>query len=390
MIDYFDITIKGEDFPEIGKSVQTLQPSGAETQSFTEVKVRVTSGAPHFNARVESRAKRMRLWGSPAAWLQGHNGIGGNDFQPLVKSSVLLVFETLKMDCPTSIKAALETGDYDVHEVHVAEQYRMPHALIGPLCDNIRQHADASLQAVPLEKGVGIRLWPNSRSRQVIMYDKHHYFMDGLLKHKRKLMGKMPKDFSRFGVGVEFDRMMSEILAQGIRIETRFKQYLNSKVIPLNRGSFWLPDSARKLHFQMVSEIPLYDLPSISVEEVLLNDENIERRTLLALWLAGRDVQRFCTSPATYYRRRADVLKTHGIDLSIPLLPNSGVAWRDVIAPSAIIEPPAWAIKSGFLYEPELWIGWQNPTQNERAWLRPEPEYKHKNCQAISSTVSQP
>ena len=77
--------------------------------------------------------------------------MGSNDFQPLVKASVLLVFETLKMDCPASIKAALETGDYDVHEVHVAEQYRMPHTLIGPLCDNIRQYADASLQAVPLE-----------------------------------------------------------------------------------------------------------------------------------------------------------------------------------------------------------------------------------------------
>lgn len=390
MIDYFDITFKGEDFPEIGKSVQTLQPSGAGTQSFTEVVVRDTAGAPHFKTQIETKAKRMRFWGSPAQWTQAHNGMGCNDFQPLVKASVLLVFKTLKTDCPASIKAALETGNYNVHEVHVAEQYRMPHALIGPMCDNIRQHADSSLQAVPLEKGIGIRLWPNSRSRQVLLYDKHHYFMDGLLKHKRKLMGKMPKDFSRIGVGMDFDRMMSEVLAQGIRIETRIKQYLNSKVMPLNRGSLWLPDTARKLHSRMVSEIPLYDLPTINVEEALLNDENIERRTLLALWLAGRDLQRFCTSPATYYRRRIDVLKTYGIDLSIPPLPNSGIAWRDVTAAGSIIEPPAWAIESGFLYEPQLWIGWHAPTQNERAWLRPEPEYRHKNCQTVSLTVPQP
>jgi hypothetical protein len=376
MIDYFDITFKGEDFPEIGKSVQTLQPSGTGTQSFTEVNVRDATGAPHFKTQIETKAKRMRFWGSPAQWLQAHNGMGSNDFQAVVKASIPLVFKTLKKVIPASIQAALETGDYEVHESHVAEQYRMPHALIGPLCDNIRRFADASMEAVPLVKGIGIRLWPHSRSRQVLMYDKHHYFMDKLLKHKRMLMGNMPQDLARIGVGMDFDRMMSEFLAQGIRIETRFKRYLNNKDMPLNRGALWLPNTARELHSRMVSEIPLYDMLSTSREEVLLNDATIEQQTLIALWLAGHDVQRFCGSPATYFRRRADVLKTHGIDLSIPPMPDSGIAWSDLIATGSIIEPPAWAIESGFLHEPKQWIGWQHPTQNERAWLHPEPEYR--------------
>lgn len=136
MIDYFNVSVDGDDFPIIGKEFTTKQPGGARTKSFTEVVVRAASGAPQFYAQVETRAKRMRFWGSPAQFLQGHNGMGSNDFQPLVKASILLVFDTLGLDCPVSVMEAISTGEYDVDEVHVAEQYRMPHQLVGPLSDN--------------------------------------------------------------------------------------------------------------------------------------------------------------------------------------------------------------------------------------------------------------
>lgn len=46
------------------------------------------------------------------------------------------------MTCPASVKEAISTGEYDVHEVHVAEQYRMPHQLVGlHFRDNIRRYA---------------------------------------------------------------------------------------------------------------------------------------------------------------------------------------------------------------------------------------------------------
>ena len=121
MIDYFDITISGDDFPKIGKAVMTHHPGGAKTTSFTEVKVCAGKDAPHFCARVENSAERMRFYGSPAQWLQGHNGMGSNDFTGLVKASVLLVFKTLKLDCPASVIEALNTRNYAVDEVHVAE-----------------------------------------------------------------------------------------------------------------------------------------------------------------------------------------------------------------------------------------------------------------------------
>lgn len=376
MIDYFNITVDGDDFPAIGKEFRTMQPSGVESKSLTEVKVRVANDAPWFHAKVETKDKRMRFWGSPAAWLQGHNGMGSNDFRPLVEASIPLVFETLGIPVPASVMDAISTGEYDVHAVDVAEQYRMPHTLVGPLCDTIRRYADSSLQAVPIEKGIGVRLWPHSRYLKVLMYDKNHYFMDGLAKHKIKLLGNMPYDFGRFGTSIEFGRMMDEVLAQGIRIETRSKLMLNSKVNPLNRGVYWKPETARELHRKVLEDIPLADLPPLHVQEHLLATANADHKMLIALWLTGRDMRQFFNSDATYYRRRTEMIKQYGFDMSIPPLPECGIRWADVIAPSSIIEVPEWAKESGFVYEPERWSGWKNPTQNHRSWLRPEPEIR--------------
>ena len=376
MIDYFNITIKGDNFPPIGKQLTTMQPSGAESKSFTEVDVRVASGAPEFTAKVETKDKRMRFSGSPAAWLQGHNGMGSNDFQPLVRASVLLVFEILGIDCPASVMSAISTGEYDVHEVHVAEQYRMPHQLIGPLCDNIRRYGDSSLQAVPLEKGVGLRLWPNSKYTRVLIYDKYHYFLDGFWNHRKKLLGNMPLDIERFGTEAAFEKMLDEILEQGIRIETRSKLALNSPKNPLNRGVHWKPETARELHRKVVEDIPLFDLPPIHVEEQLLATAPTDHKRLIALWLTGRDMRQFFNSEPTYCRWRKKWLEKYGFDMSIPPMPECGIRWADVIALSEIIEVPDWAKESGFVFEPERWSGWKNPTQNHRAWLRPEPEVR--------------
>lgn len=376
MIDYFNVSVDGDDFPTIGKEFRTKQPGGARTKSFTEVVVRAASGAPEFRARVETREKRMRFWGSPAAWLQGHNGMGSNDFQPLVKASILLVFETLRLDCPVSVMEAISTGEYDVDEVHVAEQYRMPHQLVRPLSDNIRRYGDSSLQSVPIDKGIGIRLWPNSRDRHVLIYDKYHYFIDKFWSHRKKLLGNMSLNIDRFGTEAAFEKMLDEVLEQGIRIETRAKLMLNSKTNRLNRGSHWMPETARELHRKVLESIPLADLPPIHIQEQLLATATADHKMLIALWLTGRDMRQFFKSDATYYRRRNELIKQYGLDMSIPPMPECGIRWADVIAPSAIIEVPEWAKECGFVYEPERWSGWKNPTQNHRAWLRPEPEIR--------------
>ncbi len=377
MIDYFNITIDGDDFPTIGKQLSTMHPSGAESKSFTEVDVRVASGAPEFTAKVETRGKtKMRFSGSPAAWLQGHNGMGSNDFQPLVRASVLLVFETLGIDCPASVMNAISTGEYDVHEVHVTEQYRMPYDLIEPLCDAIRRYGASSLQAVPIPKGIGIRLWPNSRDREMLIYDKNKYYLDKFWTHRKMLLGNMPLNIDRFGTEAAFEKMVEEVLAQGIRIEARCGRLLNNKTRPLTRGTCWKPETARELHRKVVEDIPLSDLPPIHVEEQLLATAPTDHKRLIALWLTGRDMRQFFNSEPTYCRWRKRWLEKYGIDMSIPPMPDCGIRWADVISPDAIIEVPEWAKESRFVFEPEQWSGWKNPTQNHRAWLRPEPEVR--------------
>lgn len=370
MIDYFDITINGDDFPEIGKAVMTRHPGGAKTKSFTEVKVCADKEAPHFSARVENGAERMRFSGSPALWLQGHNGMGSNDFTGLVKASVLLVFETLKLACPASVMEALDTGNYAVDEVHVAEHYRMPEGMIHRLCDNIRRYADPTLEATPIRPGIGVRLHPNSRDRQILIYNKHHYFLDGLIKHKRKLLGRMPMDFDRVGTNLYFDHMLEQFLAEGARIEVRLKRCLKNKNRLFNHGSLWHPETARALHLETVQVIPLQDLPPLDKRELLLQTAKLEHRTLIALWLDGRRPMDFCKSPSTYYRRRQEVLQQYGIDLSIPALRDDAINWGSITNAAAIMEPPDWAVEGGFVYEPSRWIGWRDATQNERAWLR--------------------
>jgi hypothetical protein len=120
--------------------------------------------------------------------------------------------------------------------VHVAEHYAMPASLIAKLCDDIRRYGTASLKATPISPGIGVRLWPGSRDREVLIYDKQNYFMDKLLRHKHKLLGKMPMSFERIGTGLYFDQMMDQYLAHGVRIETRHKRDLKNKNLSLDKG----------------------------------------------------------------------------------------------------------------------------------------------------------
>lgn len=372
MIDYFNITIDGDDFPEIGKKVVVRQPSGIKTKSFTEVKVIAGKYAPHFNVRVETNGKRMRFHGSPAQWLQGHNGMGSNDFRGLVKKTVRLTFETLEMDCPASISEAIISGGYAVDQVHVAEHYAMPASLIAKLCDDIRRYGVASLKATPISPGIGVRLWPGSRDREVLIYDKQNYFLDKHLRHKYKLLGQMPMSFERIGTGLYFDQMMDQYLAHGVRIETRHKRDLKNKNLSLDKGVAWSHDVARALHIKTVNGIQLQDLPPLDMREQIIQKADSKNRALIALWLDGRDPKTFCSSPATYYRHRKDILEKYGIDLSVPALMVDGISWKLLTDPANIMEPPEWALESGFVYEPKRWNGFVDATQYERAWLNSE------------------
>lgn len=371
MIDYVDFRITGTDVPNLGKELKTSHPSGACTVSFTDVKVRPDKHAPDFHIQIEAKKGTTRLWGCPLKWLQGHNGMGTNDLRALVAASVPLVFATLQRPCPQFILDAVTTGTYEILEVHIAELHRMPHELIGSFCDHIRRYAPKELQAAPLEegKGIGVRLWPNSRDRRIVLYDKVQYYVSAFRKHKLALLGHLPSNtFERHGTSAAFDKMLHEHLSQGIRIESRLQRLLKTR--NLNYGHAWTANTARQLHLDVLANVPLADAPfPAELEALLLEPMPVEDRRIMTLWIDGRSIRDYFGSAPAYYRCREKFSEKYHIDLSATPLHFAGLDWCDLIAEEAILETPEWAIESKFVFDPATYSIDDGRTHLEKAWL---------------------
>jgi hypothetical protein len=117
-------------------------------------------------------------------------------------------------------------------------------------------------------------------------------------------------------------------------------------------------------------------MPPLDQRELLLETASLDHRTLIALWLDGRDPLNFCTSESVYYRRRKQILALYGIDLSVRPLPEGAIKWFDLTNPASIVEPPEWAVENGFMYDPTARSAWEIKTQNEASWLRPAPPHR--------------
>ncbi len=369
MIDYTDITITGSDLPILGKTVQTTHASAVKSTSFTPSKIHVSKHAPSFEVRIEDQGKKIRFSGCPLKLIQCHNGLGINELHPLVSKSIELCFKSLNMKMPSSVKQALEDRTYLVHEVHVAEHYKMPTATIASFCDNMRRHAPQELGITPLQKGVGIRIWPNSRDRQIIVYDKQYQLRNDLLKHKLCVLGELEKkSIDRIGTGIQFDRLL-RYLGDSIRIETRFKRGLKSK--GLNIGSSWNSETAATIHRQALNSVSMTDMPSMDTFAALLEVlENQDDRRLLMLWSHGESLQTMFNAPATYFRFRKRIHKSYGIDVSrTPSTSTNGVNWTTLIASTNRLNTPDWAIEDGFVYAPSMQTDLDGRTQYEKSWL---------------------
>lgn len=373
MIDYFDIAFTGDDFGAFGKLLRTTQTDGYDTESFTPATIRAGTDAPSFEAHVNRKKQQLQINGCPLMWLQGHNGLGSNDLPFLVTESTKLLFARKQRSIPSSVEQQLRERSYAVNDVHVAELHRMPHPMIRALCNNIRRFALDDLEAMPLEKGIGIRLYANSRHRQVLLYDKHNYFLDGKDKHRNRLLGQLPaKSFNRYGPIWDFARMMNEHLNKGIRIETRHKR--NLKARGLDIGSAWTSTTARDLHHDVLASIPLSDLPPVAEAEALLARLGQEDRRLLALWLDRRRVADFFDAPATYFRWRKRMLADYQINVSSAPIPCTEVQWSALTAASSVLETPEWAFEGSFLHYPERVALGITASPCEEAWPPPKPK----------------
>jgi hypothetical protein len=345
MIDLLKITIEGM-FPQMGK----LGRIGETTVFFTKECIRIHGDGPEYWLQVREAGREIYLAFCPLKILQGHNGIGSNDVGALVEHAVRAIFKDLDIPLTRRVERRLQEGDYLLHEVHIAELHAMSHPLIPALCNAIRRYAPASLEAIPICPGVGIRLWPNSRYRRVLIYDKEHYFRDKPAKHQKLLLAAA-KRFLALGLKIRFGKML-KYLRQGVRIEARLlAPYL--KEHKLDRGYAWNAEVARREHLKMLSTIPIQNLPPISRAESVLTQLSGIQKAMVALWLEGRNPLDYASSRSTFYRHRQVIRARSGIDLTRPAvdLPE-GVEWQALLSARSILATPSWALDSGFVFDP--------------------------------------
>ena len=366
MIDYAKIELAGA-FPPLGKPLGVQQPSGHTTSSFTSDTYYLFGNGADFSAHLSPGRDLLTLGFCPPKILQGHNGLGSNDLIGVVRHAVLRILAGLKVKIDKAMQNRLKAGDYRLIEVHINELHTMPHAAIPALVHAIRRYGPDSLQAIPIEKGIGVRLWPNSDARQVLIYDKVAYFNDKPNKHHDVLhAGVEQGTFAWFGLNFDFDDLLA-YLRQGVRIEVKLKrpflkrvhkfQLMNGPLVEtsLDRGSYWTADIANAVRRAVLQSVPLGDRVLTSVIDTAIGESSPVDATLLALWQAGRDPKDFNVPASTYYRRRTAILSKYGFDISTPWvdLPQS-LTWTQLIDDSGVIErAPKWARGSGFVFKPK-------------------------------------
>jgi hypothetical protein len=350
MIDYIALTLIGQ-FPPVGKLLKVRQREGVTTKGYTEDTYRLFGEGPDFKAHLRENATRLDLKFSPAKLLQGHNGFGSNDLRGLVLAAVPLIFRHLSIPISGTVARQLRDGAYTLREVHIAAHHRMPRAAIPALCDAIRRTAPAPVEAVPLTRGVGIRLWPNSDTRQVLVYDKVTYFQDKYSKHLTVLQaGTEEGGWNRVSKTMDFKELLV-YLDRGVRIEVRLKsRYLQRH--GLGAGSAWTAARARDIYRQVLAEVPLRDAPLASELDELLVQSPPALRPALMLWARGEDLHRVY-APSTLGRIRREVLKVLGIDIGQAALPrHGGISWAALIDDVAILSPPGDLKKSLIYFDP--------------------------------------
>lgn len=367
MIDYFHISVICKALPRIGKALR-VEHANVTSETLTPHIVRLARGGPQLEVRVKVKTRRIHFLGSPAQWLQGHNGVGSNNLQGLVQESVLLLFATLQLPVPPEIRKRIARGDYKVHEVHIAELHRMPHDLIAPLCDHIRRTAISEVSAVPLSegnsKGLGVRLWPLSRSRSVLLYDKNRYFNDGRAKRLSSFLGAEAGP-GREVAGAAYLRLVDDYLKLGVRIEVRLKRMLTAAA--LRRGREWSISRARAVYLQVLRELPLGDLPGLAHIEKMRTVMPPRERQLFEAWYRGANMRSLFDSSRSFGKWRAR-LREHGVDIARAPICGDQVSWSSLISEESIVKLPRWAAAAGLLFVPRR-SEYGRP-RLERVWLR--------------------
>ena len=347
MIDFIDMVLEGP-FRPIGRP----KAGSHNPVRYFPNKCSLIDGGPEFEYQTLEEGRFLELKFCPALLLQGHNGFGSNDLRRLVARLIPIMFQKLGLPLPLSTRKRIVDGDYEVREVHIAEMLRMPNSEIPALCDYLRRYCPSHMQVMPLKKGVGVRLYPNSQDREGLIYCKRHYFLDNQPKHRKLLLagqGKLTRP-SRL-----FDQLVDHV-SQGVRLEWRLKRpYLRRH--SLDRGYDWDEEMVRREYLSQCRTLPLLDLPdALPLANLLKQAHELgpEYALLIAARAAGCDPSELASSRSTYQRHCLKILDQLGIDIRRTMLKiPGGISWQRLMDEGAVLDiPPKWAISSRMFVRP--------------------------------------
>ena len=329
-------------------------------KSRTPHTIKIGKYGPEIHIHWIAKKSMLLVSCCPAQVLQCHNVFGSDDLQFLVLEIAQVVFSVLDQPMPSDVRKRLENGDFELYEVHIAEQHRLGGIDIGDLSHAIRRGACNKLGATTLEEGVGVRLWPNSRDRTVLLYSKFVYLADKPDQHLMKFCGTLTD--SALTIAKAHFADITAYAKLGVRIEVRLKRRA-LKNLKLNVGCAWSYGEARKQYLRVLETIPISTMSVAADSKLIAQLHTDHERMLVGLWLDGKRPADHCHSNAIITKVRNAVKKRLNIDICRPRVTLPELKWTELIAEASIVPPPKRGRADGILFTPQSPVSWL-----ETAW----------------------
>ena len=281
-------------------------------------------------------ARRLKIFGNPLKWKQGHNLFGTNNVQSLCRSLILDILSVIGLDTSEDEAQAINDGRYLIRKIHITECFQLKtvtdvlHWIEGVFYCSKSNHKDKTLyENNTLYFGKGSRRWT------VKIYSKGKE----LERHP------LPRSLAMRG---ELERFAQNLLRVELELET-----MELKDMGLKYGSDWKEGIPEKLFNEKMQDIVIPENIPLSDEKLLELPHNY-RGTYLH-WAAGKSMEGFFNNRQTRKKHR-DKLREYGIDISVPPrnAQESNVIpmWRRLILEP--VQVPEWAYETPLFFERKL------------------------------------
>jgi II/X family phage/plasmid replication protein len=280
------------------------------------------------------RFHTLRVEGSAAKFLQGHNLFGSDNLPGLIPVWCRAVLEALGFIVPRDTFQAWVDGKYRLHRVDVARM-----GLVGSDRDVSDVLSALTHQGTFIGRGRGISwghtvMWGRRSSRQAVVkaYDKFHEIH--LPSHE------LPEGISHL-----------EGLKQYARGCVRFEVEFHAKALDklgLREGAAWHADTSERIFEDAMSKLNISGQQTLTPDLIQRLPHHL--RGTYAIWANGQDVRSAFRTKQNFYKHRRQLLPL-GVDIA---LPHSAAHRPKVVSLALVIQPvprpvPSWAYGTSLL-----------------------------------------